>query len=68
MTPRGKKLIVTILILVWIPVYALIAMSIGVRVLPRAAGTVVFLYYLAAGTLWAVPIGLLFPWMNREPK
>ncbi len=68
MTPRGKKLIVTIIILVWIPIYALIAMGIGVRVLPHAGGAIVFFYYLAAGTLWAPPIGFLFPWMNREPR
>jgi hypothetical protein len=24
-------------------------------------------YYALAGTLWIVPIGLLLPWMYREP-
>jgi hypothetical protein len=67
MTPRIKKLIGTILILVWIPTYALIAMSIGVRVLPHADGIIVFVYYLLTGTLWIIPIGLLLPWMHREP-
>ncbi len=68
MIPRTKKLIGTILILVWLVVYALIAMSIGVRVLPHGNGAIVFLYYLLAGTLWAVPVGLMFPWMMREPQ
>jgi hypothetical protein len=67
MTPRIKKLIGTILILVWIPTYALITMSIGVRVLPHAGGIIVFIYYLLTGTLWIIPIGLLLPWMHREP-
>ncbi len=67
MRPRGKKLVGTILILLWIPFYALLAMGIGVRVLPHATGVFVFVYYLVAGTLWIVPIGLALPWMYREP-
>jgi hypothetical protein len=66
MTPRVKKIIGTLLILIWIPFYAVVAMSIGVRLLPHAGGLVVFCYYLLAGTLWAIPVGLLFPWMHRE--
>jgi hypothetical protein len=26
------------------------------------------LYYALAGTLWIIPIGLMFPWMYREPN
>jgi hypothetical protein len=68
MTPRTKKLLGTIGILVWLVIYALLAMSVAVRVLPLANGAVVFLYYLLAGTLWAIPVGLAFPWMMREPQ
>lgn len=68
MSPRLKKLIGTILMLVWIVVYALVAMGVGVHVLPHAHWTVALLYYALAGTLWTIPIGLMFPWMNREPK
>jgi hypothetical protein len=67
MSPRFKKLIGTIITLVWIPLYALIAMSVGVRVLPYAVWYVTLAYYALAGTLWIVPIGLLLPWMYREP-
>jgi hypothetical protein len=68
MTPRTKKLIGTLITLIWLPIYALIAMSIGIRVLPHAHWWVEFLYYALAGTLWIIPIGLLLPWMYREPK
>jgi hypothetical protein len=68
MHPRLKKLIGTLIMLIWIPVYALIAMSIGIRVLPHAHWAIAFLYYAVAGTLWIVPIGLMFPWMHRDPK
>ena len=68
MTPSTKKLLGTILILLWIPIYSLFAMGVGVRVLPHANGLIVLLYYLLAGTLWIIPIGLLLPWMYREPR
>jgi hypothetical protein len=68
LSPSIKKLIGTVLTLVWIPVYALIAMGVGVRVLPHAAWYVTLGYYALAGTLWIVPIGLLLPWMYREPR
>ncbi len=68
MTVRSKKLIGTILILIWLPVYALLASGLAVLILPRASGVAAFLFYAVAGMLWAVPVGLLFPWMMREPK
>jgi hypothetical protein len=69
MSVRVKKLIGTFGTLLWIVVYALfIAMPIGLRVLPNAAWYVTFVYYALAGTVWIVPVGLMLPWMNREPK
>ena len=67
MSPRIKKLIGTVLMLIWLPIYALICMGVAVRVLPHAAWYVALLYYALAGTLWIVPIGLSLPWMHREP-
>jgi hypothetical protein len=68
MSVRIKKLIGAIVLLVWLPFYALIASGIGVRVLPHAHWLVAILYYALAGTLWIIPIGLMFPWMHREPQ
>ena len=68
MTVRTKKLIGTILILIWLPVYALLASGLAVLILPHASGFASFLFYAVAGMLWAVPVGLMFPWMFREPK
>ena len=68
MTPRVKKLIATLLIiLVWLPVYALVIMGVAVHVLPGAAWYVSLLFYALAGTAWILPIGLALPWMHREP-
>lgn len=68
LTPRVKKLIGAIAILIWLPIYALLAMAVGIRVLPHAGTVAEFLYYAVAGMLWIVPIGLMFPWMAREPR
>lgn len=68
MSPRIKKLIGAIVMLIWIPVYAFVAMIFAIKVLPHANGLITFLYYAVAGTLWIVPIGLMLPWMNREPS
>jgi hypothetical protein len=68
LSPRIKKLIGTILTLIWLPIYALVATAVAVRVLPTANGFVEFLYYALAGLLWIVPIGLMLPWMHREPN
>ncbi len=65
--PRTKKLIGTLATLVWLPVYALIAMRVGVAVLPGAGAFATLLYYAVAGTAWIVPVGLMLPWMHREP-
>ncbi len=56
------------MILLWVPVYALLAMRVGVSVLPDANPCVELLYYAVAGTAWILPIGLMLPWMNREPR
>ena len=66
--PSTKKLIGTIFIIVWLPVYALIAMRIGVAVLPNAGRLATLLYYAIAGTAWIIPIGLMFPWMHRDTE
>jgi Protein of unknown function (DUF2842) len=66
MGPRTKKLIGAFVILIWLPLYALMAVGVAMHVLPHAHWFVVLLYYALAGTLWIIPIGLMFPWMYRE--
>jgi hypothetical protein len=68
MSPHTKKLIGTLLTLVWLVIYCGLAMGIGVRVLPHAGTLVRVLYYALAGTLWIIPVGLLLPWMYRERR
>jgi hypothetical protein len=65
---RSKKLIGAVVTLVWLAIYSLLAMAVGIRVLPHASVLAEFAYYAVAGMAWIVPIGLMFPWMSREPK
>lgn len=68
MTPRIKKLIGTIVTLIWIVIYAGLVTGVAVRVLPHANGFLALLFYALAGTVWIIPVGLMLPWMYREPK
>jgi hypothetical protein len=67
MSPSIKKLIGTLAVFIWLPIYILFAWSMGLHILPHAGALVAFLYYAAAGTLWIIPIGLIMPWMHRPP-
>ncbi len=68
LSPRTKKLIGTIVLLVWLPLYALAAMRVGLAVLPEAGSFLTLVYYALAGTVWILPVGLMLPWMHREPN
>ena len=65
--PRTKKLIATLALLAWLPLYAFAAMRVGVAVLPEAGPFLTLIYYALAGTVWIVPVGLMLPWIHREP-
>jgi hypothetical protein len=68
MKPTTKKLIGTIATLIWLAFYVMVAAAIGGQILRHANWFVAFAFYALAGTLWIVPIGLMFPWMHREPR
>ena len=68
MTPRTKKFIGVVGILIWLAVYALLVMRTAVIILPGASWLVELAFYAVAGLAWIIPIGLLLPWMHRQPK
>ncbi len=67
MPARIKKLIGTVLILVWMFFYALFAMRLSLAVLPGAHWAVELFYYVFAGVAWIVPAGFLIEWMSKDP-
>ena len=62
---RTRKLIGTVLLLIFLFVYSLVAMVVGVQVLPAASPVLEFTYYLLAGLAWVPVAGLLISWMAR---
>ena len=65
MTPRMRKLAGTILLLVFLSAYALVAMLVAVALQVNASKTVELIYYVVAGLLWVVPAGAVITWMQR---
>lgn len=66
MTQRKRKLIGTVLLIVLITVYALLALAVAVVLQVRQAnGFAEFAYYVLAGLLWVLPAGVLIKWMAK---
>lgn len=65
MPQRARKLIGTVLLVAFIIVYSLTAMTIAAAKLPGTSGLVQLIYYAVAGLLWAVPAAGLIWWMQK---
>jgi hypothetical protein len=64
--PPTKKLIATIALLIWLPLYALAAMRVGVAVLPEG-GTAVHLILCPGRLAWILPVGSCC-WMHHANR
>jgi hypothetical protein len=65
MPARTRKLIGTIVLLVFLALYAWSAMVIGAGRITLAPAWMQFAYFLTAGLAWVIPAGLLIRWMQR---
>lgn len=65
MTPRRRKFIGAIALLLFLALYALAAMMTAIVLQVGASKTVELAYYVIAGLLWVIPAGLLIKWMQR---
>ncbi|XWN29598.1 MAG: DUF2842 domain-containing protein [Devosia sp.] len=65
MNMRLRKLIGTVVTVVFLVIYAFMAMLLAVRLLPGTSGLVQLAYYSVAGLIWVVPVGALISWMQR---
>ncbi|MCF3639489.1 DUF2842 domain-containing protein [Rhizobium sp. TRM95111] len=68
MPPRLRKLIGTVLIIVLVLVYALVATTIASAYLGASPWWVHLLYFLFSGLLWILPAMLLIKWMEGPPR
>jgi uncharacterized membrane protein len=65
MTVKTRKLIGTVVLLVFLAAYALAVASIGAGRITTASPLVQLAYFVVAGLAWVVPAGLLIRWMQR---
>jgi hypothetical protein len=65
MSVRTRKLIGTVVLLIFLIFYACVVVAIGVGRITEASGYAQFAYFLVAGLLWVIPAGLLIRWMQR---
>ena len=65
MPARIRKLIGTIVLLVFLALYAWMAGVIGAGRITLGPSWAQFAYFIIAGLAWVVPAGLLIRWMQR---
>jgi Protein of unknown function (DUF2842) len=65
MPERVRKLIGSIVLVVFICVYALVAMTIAAAKLPGSSWLTQLVYFVVAGTIWVLPAAVLIAWMQR---
>ncbi len=65
MQPRTRKFVGTIVLLVFLSVYALIAMAVAISLEVNTTSKWIELaYYATAGLIWVIPAGLIIKWMS----
>jgi hypothetical protein len=65
MSQTVRKLIGTVLLVLLVIVYALVATAIAAAQLANAPGWAQALYFLVTGIAWVVPAMLIINWMIR---
>eukprot|EP01037_Dinobryon_pediforme_P006468 gene6468-6537_t len=67
MSRRTRKFIGTIIIILFVCFYALMAMALAqARFIQQSPGFVQSLYYVIIGIAWVVPMLPLIAWMERK--
>jgi hypothetical protein len=68
MQPRIRKLIGTVVLLILVVTWALLAMALALAVPLHANPVVEFVYYVVAGIGWVLPAMPLISWMLRPGR
>ena len=66
MRMRTRKLLGTIALLIFVILYALVAMMVAIALQVNASKFVEVLYYAVAGLAWVIPAGAIIWWMQKE--
>ena len=65
MSMRTRKLAGTVILIVFLAVYALVAMMVAVILQVNGSKLAEVAYYAVAGLLWVLPAGWLIKWMQK---
>jgi len=68
MPPRLRKLIGTVLIIILVLVYALVATTVAAATLGTSPWYIHLLYFTVTGLLWILPAMLIIKWMEKPEK
>jgi hypothetical protein len=68
MPVREKKLIGTVVLVLLVAVYALVATTVAVARLGESGPLVHLAYFFFTGFLWVLPAMLVIRWMVRPPR
>lgn len=68
MVPSFRKFVGMVMLVVFVIVYAFVAMVIGDMTLQQASTLVKFAYFAIAGLAWVIPAGAIIWWMQRGEK
>lgn len=68
MRNRTRKFVGTIALLVFLAVYATLAMAVGASRLIIESKSMQWIYFLVAGLAWVIPAGLLVRWMQKPDR
>ncbi|MFO7298035.1 MAG: DUF2842 domain-containing protein [Pseudomonadota bacterium] len=68
MNIRTRKLIGTIVLLIFIAVYALLVMAVAIVLQVNASKWVELAFYVIGGLAWVIPAAILVRWMVRPDE
>ena len=68
MPQRWRKLVGTIVLVLFVVLYALTVMTVAAAKLPGTSGLVQLLFYVIAGLAWVIPAAALIYWMGKPDR
>lgn len=68
MPDRLRKLVGSVLLVVFVFFYALTAMTVAAAKLPGTSRLTQFVFYVVVGLAWVIPAGALIFWMQKPGR
>lgn len=68
MPQRLKKLIGSIVLVVFVSIYALTVMTVAAAKLPGTSRLTQLVFYVVGGLAWVIPAGALIAWMQKPRR